>query len=426
MSHRRSRLAAGCVVALTGLLATLSACSDPAPAPPAPAPAASVALSADVPADLKIGVLVSVTSAPGQGAQWRDAADGARVAVSRFAQGGAAVTLVPVNDKGSAQGAVAAIRTLADRGVAGVVVATSGSHLDGALQEATARHLPLLLPYATSAQGLPDQAWLTGPEATTTNQRIVELLQQQSLKRPYLIDAGGGEVAGLTPVGTRTYGAGDDPDDLARALAKAHRQQRTTFDAVVVSGPALLQGRVVTALQGAGIDTPILLTPDALSPVFPQTVVKAGGSLSGTFETAGLNEGDAQALQPTEAGRAAAAYFSALNLLSSDPKALDLFGQQPFSTVAASADLRSHDAVVALVRAAATAKTADPGAVAAAFAGLRLGPGEGLAGPPLDFSRPVAVAADDVRGLTATAMSPGVRVTPAGTVSLYWYPAGTS
>lgn len=426
MSNRRARLLTGCLVLLASALTTLAGCSKPEPAPPAPAPAANVALAADVPADLKIGVLVSVTSAPAEGAQWRDAAEGARVAASRFTQGGASVTLVPANDKGTSQGAVAAIRTLAGQGVAGIVVATSGSHLDDALQEAAAHNLPLLLPYATSTQGLPAHAWLTGPEAATTDQRIVEALQQQSLKRPYLIDAGGGAIAGLTPVASRRFGAGDDPDELARALAKAQRERKIVLDAVVISGPALFQGRLVTALQGAGIDAPVLLSPDALSPAFPESLVKAGGSLSGTFETAGLDEGDAQALQPTAAGRAAAAYFAGLNLLAADPKAPDLFGQQPFSTVAGAADLRSHDAVVALVRAAAAAKSADPAAVAGSLAGLHLGYADGLAGPALDFSAPAASSADDVRALSATAVSPGVRMASPDTPSLYWYPARAS
>ena len=34
---------------------------------------------------------------------------------------------------------------------------------------------------------------------------------------------------------------------------------------------------------------------------------------------------------------------------------------------------------------------------------------DGLAGPPLDFSAPVAVADGDVRALAATSVSPGVR-----------------
>lgn len=426
MSHRRGPLVSSWVVALVALLVAVSACSAPEPEPDTPAPAASVQLTADVPDGLSIGVLVSVTSAPGEGGQWRDPAEGTRVAASRFALGRTNVRLVPVNDKGTAAGASAAVRTLAAQGVAGIVLATSGRHLDGALQEAAERGLPVLLPYATTTNGLPAHAWLTGVDTTVADQRIVQALQQQGLRRPYVIDAGGGDVDGLTPVGSADFSPGGDADDLARSLAARRTGSKNAFDALVVSGPAVLQGRLVAALQGAGIDTTVLLSADALSPTFPQAIDQAGGSLAGTLVTAGLDGGDAEALQPTGAGRAAAAYFSALNMLSADAKATDLFGQRPFSTVAGSADLRSHDAVVALVRAAATAKSTDPAAVATALTSMKVGLQDGVAGPALDFTTPTAVSPDDVRALTATAASPGVRPASPGTASLYWFPLAPS
>ena len=409
--------------ALIVLLAALTACSSPAPTPePAPAPAASIKLTADVPDGLTIGVLVSVTSKPSEGAQWRDAAQGAQVAASRYAAGGTTITLVTVNDKGTAEGAKAAIDKLAGRGVAGIVVASAGSHLQEALHHAATLQIPTLLPYATSADGLPERSWLTGVTKHISDQRLVEAARQQGGHQPYLIDAGAGEVDGLTPVDSRTFSAGGDPDALARRLAKAQRKGDVSFDAVVITGPAELQGRLVAAVQGAGIDVPIMLTADALSPVFPAAVVKAGGSLSGVFVTAGLDVGDAAALQSSGAGRAASAYYSAVNLLAADPKATDLLGQAPFRSVAGAADPRSHDAVVAVARAAAAAKSAKPEEVGTALSGLKLGPSDGLAGPALDFTAPVAVARDAVRELSATPDSPGVRVAAPTTPSLYWYP----
>lgn len=423
MSYRRTSPRSLWIAGLALLLVVLAACSSPAPATdPAPAPATSVKLTADVPDGLTIGVVLSVASTPSQGAQWREAAQGAQVAASRYAAGGTTITLVPVNDKGTADGAKAAIDTLAEQGVAGIVVATSGSHLRDALQHAASLNLATLMPYETSAEGLPEHSWLTGPDAQIGDQRLVEALQQQNLHRPYLIDAGGGDIEGLAPVDSRTFAAGDDPDRLARRLAKVQRTGQSSFDAVVISGPAELQGRLVAALQGAGIETPMLLTSDALSPAFPAAVAKAGGSLSGVFVTAGLDVGDAAALQSGEAGRAATAYFSAVSLLAADPKATDLLGQVPFSSVAGAADSRSHDAVVALVRAAAAAKSTEPAAVAAALAEVKVGAPEGLAGPALDFSGPVTVAPEAVRVLSATPDSPGVRPVSPKVPSLYWYP----
>lgn len=423
--HGRALLRSlGAVVSVI-VASALTACSSSVPASePAPASATSVKLTADVPDGLAIGIVVSLTSKPSEGAQWRDAAQGAQVAASRYAAGGTTIDLVPVNDKGTAEGAKAAIDTLAEGGVAGIVIATSGSHLQEALQHAAALNLPTLLPYATSADGLPEHSWLTGADAQISDQRLVEALQQQSLRRPYLIDAGGGDIAGLAPVDSATFAAGGDPNRLAPKLAKTQRSGDAGFDAVVISGPAELQGRLVAALQGAGIETPVLLTSDALSPVFPAAVAKAGGSLSGVFVTAGLDVGDAAALQSGDAGRAVAAYYSAVSLLAADPEATDLLGQAPFRSVAGAADPRSHDAVVALVRAAAAADSTKPEAVASALAELPLGWPDGLAGPVLDFSTAAAVAPDAVRSLSATPDSPGVRPASPKASSLYWYPTG--
>ena len=154
------------------LAVSSSACS--APHTDTPTPAVTAKLAASVPDKLAVGVVVSQTSPLGEGAEWRNAAEGARVAANRFALGGASVTLVPVNDRGTADGAVAAVKTLADQGVAGIVLATSGDHIAGAVQQAAARHVPVVLPYATSADGLPADVWITGPTADVADGRLVE------------------------------------------------------------------------------------------------------------------------------------------------------------------------------------------------------------------------------------------------------------
>ena len=443
MSGRRRRCLVSLSLSLGILVAGLAACG-PETAPTSAAPGVTAKLTATAPDHLSVGVVVSVTSAPGEGAEWRDPAEGARVAAARFGLGGTSVTLVPVNDKGTAAGAADAVQTLADKGVAGIVLATSGSHIHGAIDEAAMRDMPILLPYAESPDGLPTHAWLTGPSSSVADQRLVGTLHDRGLTRPYLIDAGGGSVDGLTAIGAQTFAAGDDPAEAATTVAGRQQKPATASDAVVISGPAVLQGPLVSALQGVGIDLPILLTPDALSPSFPQAIASSGGSLSGTFLTAGLDEGDARALEPTDSGRALAAYFTALNLTANKSSATDLFGDRPFSTVAGDADIRSHDAVVALVRAAAEAGSNQPAKVGEALAGLHLGMTDGLAGPPLDFSAPAAVADADVHSLAATPVSPGVRSSSGGSAAgpgpgstaapdgredratLFWYAAAPS
>lgn len=411
-------------VLVTGMLvAALPACSPDPPAPPEPARPVGVALTASLPQNLSIGVVTSISSAPGEGAEWRDAAEGARVAARRFELGGATVTLVPVNDKGTAQGAAAAVSTLVDQGVAGIVMATSGDHIQAGLSKAAEAGLPVILPYAENADDLPADVWLTGPDAETVDARIVGALEQLGATRTFLVDAGGGKIIGLTPSANRGFAAGGDRAALAKALTDRLKKPDQAFDAVAVTGPAALQADVVHTLQGAGIDVPMMLTPQALSPTFAPALTRAEGTLSGEFVSVGLETGDAAALEPSAAGRALSAYFSGLQLVAADAAATDFLGDRPFSEVAGAADVRSHDAVVALVRAAAAAGSTEPAKVAQAMAGLQLDLNAGLAGPGLDFSSPTAVPDEAVVALAASPESPGLRPKAiAGSPALFWFP----
>ena len=96
------------------------------------------------------------------GSEYNRAAQGAIVAAQRFAQGGAAVALSAQNDRGTEDGARAAVRALAGQGVSGVVVATTGPQARAAAKAAEELGLPAILPYAEPAD--PGQAtWTTGP-----------------------------------------------------------------------------------------------------------------------------------------------------------------------------------------------------------------------------------------------------------------------
>lgn len=330
------------------------------------------------------------------------------------------MTLVAVNDQGTSAGATAAVKKLAGQDVAAIVVATSGAHVAGALTEAAADGIPVLMPYDLGAGGATGQVWSTGPGRQASDARLVATMADRRLDAPLLVDAGGGPVTGLTPREVLPFAAGGDAAALASGVARRQRQLDTAVDSIVVSGAPELQAPVVAALQGTGVDVPVLLTPQAVSPAFPAALTAAGGSLSGQLFSVGLADGDATALEPTDAGRALAAYFSGLQLAAADPATKDLFGDRPFAEVAPAADVSSHDAVVAVVRAAAVARSTEAGKVASALAGLRLGTAAGIAGPPLDFSSTEAVADDAVVALAATAVSPGVRPSSADP-ALYWF-----
>ena len=150
-------------------------------------------------------------------------------------------------------------------------------------------------------------------------------------------------------------------------------------------------------------------------------------SLSAPLTTAGLDTDDVAALDPGTEGAAVSAYLAALRVTAEDGDVTDFFDDEKFETVAGAADARSHDAVVALVTAAAAAGSAEPGDVRDALAGLTPDASDGLAGPALDFSAPAAVSGDAVVSLQATTQDPGLRpVDLAGAPRLYWFESPTA
>lgn len=388
--------------------------------PPRPTPTTSVAelpvgfSCARVPEGLTLGVIVSLSSAPGEGSEWKDAANGAVVAARRFAMGGCTVRVVAADDHGTADGARAAVEELAGEQVSGLVIATDGSHTSAAVDAARASGIAALLPYGGDAASAGDGAWLTAPDAARIDAALVEAAGAGS--RTLLVDAGGTAPQAVAPEATLVFAPGGSTADLVDA-ARPYLSGERPVDRVLVSGPAETQAIAVAALQAAGTATPILLTPDAQSPPFASALVDAGGTLSGDLTTAGVDSGDAVALRGDEAGRAMSAYLAALRVTADDSTQTALLGDRPFRDVSAVADTPSHDAVVALVRAAAAAGRRDPSAVRAALSGSVVSPADGLAGPRLDFSAPTALGAP-VLALHATPQDLGLRPT---TVPLLWF-----
>lgn len=421
MSHRARCITCAAALVVTSALG-LAGCSGSEEKPAEPAP---VAIAADhAPADLSIGVIVSLTSRPGQGAEWSSAAEGAQVAAYRFGLADRTVTLRVEDDKGTATGAAAAARKLIGERVAGIVLASSGSHIRGALDVAAQADVPVLLPYDDgSTTGLRDIAWTTGPDHQEIGSALADALSARHLSHPLLVDAGGGRPAGLDPADTRSFRPGARADRLARKIASTARKGGRV-DSIVVSGPASAQAAVVAALQGAGLRLPVLLTPDALSPDFAEALAKAGGTLSDDLTTVGPDAGAPAAMQPGPSGQAMSAYFAALRSAAGDDQVKDFFDDRPFGAVADAADSRSHDAVVALAVAAARAGSTDPAKVKAALAGLHLDHRQGLAGPALDFTSSSALPADEVTVLQATAQDLGLRPSSSPTSpQLQWFRA---
>lgn len=374
---------------------------------------------AHVPAKTTIGVIV--TLGDGEGSEWNEAAQGALVAERRLALGGTDVALVTKNDGGTAAGGTAAVESLARSGVAGIVVASSGSHVSGALTAAAAKGIPVVLPYAPAEK----DSWSTAPAAGSISTAMTTALGDADA--PLLVDLGGGAPAGLRVA--HVLDGDDTADTAALATTVAERTGATSneedadadaktvtpdSDAVVVSGSAQRQGAFVAALQAENVTVPVVLTPDATSPAFGAALVEAGGSLSGAFRTVGVATDDARALASDAGGRAMSAFLGGVRVLAGDQDAENLTGDQPFSAVAGAADSRSHDAVIALVRAVGSARSVEPADVTDALAALDLDADAGIAGPALDFTRQQALGTP-ATVLAASAQQLGLR--PASTAS---------
>lgn len=412
-------------------LATTTACTsggDDAPeAQQSFTPVAPVAVAlggAALPEPLRLGVVVTSRSARGQGTEVAGLAAGARVAQFRLSRDAAQpVELEVVDDRGTPAGALAAVQSLLDQDVAGIVYASQGAHLDAAVQAASDDGTAVLLPY-DGRGGVADLpgVWRTGPSAQQAAARLGQLLSDRGLRRPVVLagDGLGAQAAGL--LGGRTVAIAPGPDLLAQARTATDTVAKGQADAIVVAASASSQAETVAALQAYDATAPVVLGPEALSPTFATrlTQLSAGGAAttSGQYFTVGVPQTDAAT------GTESAGFLAALRLAAQDDGVLSLLPGKTFDQQgAATADVRGHDAVLALARAAAKAGAVDPASVRTALQGLVLDAASGAAGPALDFSRPLALADEDVVVLQATTRLPDQRAgieEPAP--GLTWFP----
>ncbi|GAB3749849.1 ABC transporter substrate-binding protein [Microlunatus parietis] len=387
-----------------------------------PAVAQPVAISVPgAPAEVKLGVVVTLSSKPGEGSEQKYAAEGAQVAAQRLSMGGVNVKLVTVDDKGSTEGAQRAVEQLADEGVSGIVAATQGAHLRGAVKAAQQAELPLLLPYESDPELLGTLVWGTGPMDSAIGAALQQTLTAHNLKRTLLIDVGGGTPESVKVSGKVHFKPGDDVKNLLAEVLE-RTEGKNKIDSVLISGPAAQQAVVVQALQGADVTLPIFLSPDATSPAFTAALIKAGGSLSTSLGTVGTDSDDPAALASDETGKAMSAFLAAVRLRAADPEQTTLLGDQPFIKVADAADARSHDAIIALTYAAAATAAREDGNPMGAIPSLRLDHSNGLAGPALDFSHTAALAEDSVVALRSSGQDLGLRPAADGAAPrLIWF-----
>jgi hypothetical protein len=433
-------IVAGAAVVVAAAIALTFTLNRPkaAPRPDPVAATVPVALTAEgLPKNFTIGVVLTLGQSGEPGSEYNQAAQGAIVAAQRFAQGGAAVALSAQNDRGTEDGARAAVGALAEQGVSGVVVATTGPQARAAAKAAEELGLPVILPYAQPSD--PALAtWTTGPSGESADAALRSALNG---KNRVLLVVDGGEIPALAGIAqTLNLDGFEQVTDLAQEAAVQTGDQlrppaegapagaestrvAEPADAVVVSAatPQRL-ARLVQALQSRDVSVPMIIPAGATAPAFAFTLSELDGAASGQLVSVAPAGGDATALQQDAHGRGMSAFLSAVRLASGDPEVKNLTNDAPFSADAWAADSRSHDAVVALVRAAALADSGDPAKVGSALRTMSFGPGEGLAGPALDFSRSEALSAETVP-VHASPQDLGLRPPDEDAPRLVWVPA---
>lgn len=421
MTRALRRGAAGSALVL-GVLTVLGACAAAEEAPPG-LPAARPGLDRpdDAVGPVRIGVVVPPVE--GAGAEFRPLVEGVRVAAYRFELGPGTREAVDVRvalDDGTAEGASRAVAALLDEEVAAVVLASPGAHTADAVADAGAARTAVLLPYG-SASGPVEGAWSLAPSAEVVAARVGDALDRVGASRPYRATAAD-RAPGTPAVWT---GATHDPHGTAEEVVALLEDREV--DSVVVDAPAAEQAALVAALQDrlGARQLPVVLTPEAITPAFGDRLA-ASGSTGGRLLGVGVAAQDHAALTASETGARVAVFLTAVRLAAGDPTCRNTYDDDGCAPGAPWADVASHDAALAVVRAVDAAGTVDPAVVRSALAGLRLTAEDGLAGHDLDFGSYHALPDEAVVVLHAATADAGLRPS-AGVgegVALSWFAEG--
>ncbi|RLP06095.1 type 1 periplasmic-binding domain-containing protein [Propionibacterium australiense] len=421
----RTRLAGRVAALAMALVLTVSGCggddsTNGGGSDNTPAESTELALRiSGVPSHLNVGVIVSLGTGETEGSQWADNANGIQVAAYRLGLAGTEVEFTTIDDRGDSAEAVNAVQALSEAGVAGIVMATSGDHVDAALARANELGVPVIAPYVQDTGALGETAWITGPSTDQVRRKLGDALASQKATAPLLVDAGSGEVSGIAYVGRADASAGDFATTIQSQIESAGA------DSVIVSGPATRLGAAVAGLQNAGVQVPIICTPDALSAQFSQSLVDNNASLSAPLLSVGTNTSDAAALTSGADGNAISAYLSGVRVMAAQNKHADLSGERTFSEVAQAADIASHDALVVLADAAAEAGSTKPAKITEAMGELVLGHDDGLAGAPLDLRKHAGLPDGPMAVLSASSQDLGLRPSTT-TRTLVWFTTASS
>lgn len=334
-----------------------------------------------------LGLIVTIGNENAEGSEWKDAASGAKVALERFNRSGARISLLTEDDRGTAEGAVQAVESLAQQKVSGIILASQGQHLEPALRKAEELGIPLILPYAESAHS----AWSLKPSEESLTQLVVS--HNNFAHKVIRIDQQDFPGLDIPAEENITINSTTDFNKLTEEISQLTAKVGDSAT-IFLNTDSYMQARIASALHESGNRAQILLGYEATSPAFSQAFMKDKNSAVLNALSIGYKTDDSVALQTDGQGRSMSAYLQMVKILAESPDATNALGDQKFSEIALAADSRSHDATVALIRAIEKAGSTDPKAVKKAMPRLELAASDGITGPSLNFSQPYAVTTD--------------------------------
>lgn len=382
-----------------------------------------------VPADTTIGVVL--TSGSSEGGQWYLPAHGVSVAHYRLGLGGNDLEVVAVDDGGSRNGSVEAIKELLAQDVAGIVYASTGEHMRPGLGLASTEEVPVILPYDTSTTwpGIYTIAPSTESVIEVINEELegfahsvqvipegtdpADAVATETMEiNPKDVTEGVEDLVLRTSVDPAAHGAYEGAEDLESSQEFQDTSSQPRIEALFIDGDARFTADVLTGLVARGVKIPMIVGSDALTPAFVSRVVDSDGVVPPGVITVGSAHQDSLALRNDAPGRAMSAFLQAVRQTGQMVDGTDLMGESDFTQAQVWADASSHDALVALTHAVARAKSTDPKAVGEALDGLKLGKNDAIVGSDLDFSEPQA-AVEPASALFSTNQRLGLRAVDA-------------
>ncbi|WP_394262792.1 ABC transporter substrate-binding protein [Trueperella sp.] len=372
-------------------------------------------IEAKVPDGLKVGVVYSLTGDPLVESSYLRSAEGMQVANYRLAEGGSDIEIIPVDDRGTVEGAQRAVDDLENQGVGAIIVGTAGPHTSAIADAARGAGIPAIFPYEADAVSTADGVWTMGANKTTAANMLGKELTDRGYAENLVIDFDG-SLADIPNAKYMTYDENTDFVELGDEIFQVFMDEELNLDAIVINGPSTFESNILSEIQSRAITVPVFFTNHADAPAFIDRL-RSEGVLFGDFTTLGLPSVDMVALKADRSGGAAAVFFTAIRLMD-DAGMRNLLDEATFAESKDYADGLSHDALVAIASAAADAKSVEPADIEQSLTGLEITTADGTVLGTTTFGA-TGVESELMSVLRASTQDPNLR--ESSTPLMFWF-----